>query len=195
MRRLVLIAICLACLPMTGLAQDNFPDVPDGHVSYKAVQMLRARGLMANTGDRFVRTSAAELARQIIHGIDVLPTTLAKRLEMARRSGTAAADRDEVVLFASRWRQGFRDAVTHLEPDIRKAGRDPGKLLRSIDANEPLAAKIVGVLTHSAGQRGDQSPFSDVPATHWAAKAVQELKDAGILVGYPDGHFLESGSG
>lgn len=29
------------------------------------------------------------------------------------------------------------------------------------------------------------APFADVPAGHWAADAVQQLKDEGILVGYP----------
>jgi hypothetical protein len=28
-------------------------------------------------------------------------------------------------------------------------------------------------------------PFLDVPPGHWAAQAVQNLKDEGILVGYP----------
>lgn len=34
-----------------------------------------------------------------------------------------------------------------------------------------------------------QSPFSDVPPDHWARKAIQELVDAGILSGFPDGTF------
>ncbi|MBX3118475.1 MAG: S-layer homology domain-containing protein [Fimbriimonadaceae bacterium] len=33
------------------------------------------------------------------------------------------------------------------------------------------------------------SPFPDVPANHWASPAVQNLKDAGILRGYPNGNF------
>lgn len=32
-------------------------------------------------------------------------------------------------------------------------------------------------------------PFRDVPPGHWAAKSVQQLKDEGILVGYPDERF------
>jgi hypothetical protein len=33
------------------------------------------------------------------------------------------------------------------------------------------------------------TPFPDVPPGHWAATAVQQLKDEGILVGYPAGTF------
>jgi len=29
--------------------------------------------------------------------------------------------------------------------------------------------------------------FPDVPPNHWAAKAVESLKEAGLLSGYPDG--------
>ncbi|HWD40881.1 MAG TPA: S-layer homology domain-containing protein, partial [Fimbriimonas sp.] len=31
--------------------------------------------------------------------------------------------------------------------------------------------------------------FRDVPANHWAAKAVRELRSEGILHGYPDGKY------
>jgi hypothetical protein len=31
--------------------------------------------------------------------------------------------------------------------------------------------------------------FADVPSHHWASTATSELKDAGILHGYPDGLF------
>lgn len=31
--------------------------------------------------------------------------------------------------------------------------------------------------------------FPDVPPTHWASKATRELKDLGLLKGYPDGLF------
>lgn len=31
--------------------------------------------------------------------------------------------------------------------------------------------------------------FPDVPPTHWASKATRELKDLGLLRGYPDGLF------
>ena len=33
------------------------------------------------------------------------------------------------------------------------------------------------------------APFRDVPATHWAFEAVEKLRRAGIMVGYPDGTF------
>src|SRR3712207_9427499 len=32
-------------------------------------------------------------------------------------------------------------------------------------------------------------PFADVPTTHWAYDAVQQLASRGIFTGYPDGTF------
>lgn len=34
-----------------------------------------------------------------------------------------------------------------------------------------------------------QGPFADVPTDHWAYDAVNELQEAGIVIGYPDGTF------
>ena len=40
-----------------------------------------------------------------------------------------------------------------------------------------------------AQTQGAAGPFPDVPAQHWAAPAVREMKDAGIMKGYADGKF------
>lgn len=37
--------------------------------------------------------------------------------------------------------------------------------------------------------RAERSPFTDLPADHWAYAAVQDLVGRGILSGYPDGSF------
>lgn len=54
--------------------------------------------------------------------------------------------------------------------------------------NLPFAAIILAhlVCSMSAGQQ----PFADVPPDHWAAECVQQLKEQGIVTGYPDGRFL-----
>lgn len=35
-------------------------------------------------------------------------------------------------------------------------------------------------------------PFDDVPADHWASQATQTLRDAGIVIGYPNGTFNDT---
>lgn len=45
------------------------------------------------------------------------------------------------------------------------------------------------VLALSAAPLFAQGPFADVPTDHWAYDAVNELQQAGIVIGYPDGTF------
>jgi len=47
----------------------------------------------------------------------------------------------------------------------------------------------IGALCFAAGEKVGIARFSDVPADHWAADAVTELADQGVLQGYPDGTF------
>jgi hypothetical protein len=44
-------------------------------------------------------------------------------------------------------------------------------------------ALLIGPATRAAGQTVE--PFTDVPKTHWAYEAVMDLKQKGILIGYP----------
>lgn len=47
----------------------------------------------------------------------------------------------------------------------------------------------LGVLIAVAVPAMAQGPFADVPTDHWAYDAVNELQQAGIVIGYPDGTF------
>jgi hypothetical protein len=38
-------------------------------------------------------------------------------------------------------------------------------------------------------QAAKGGPFADVPTTHWAYDAVQQLAQRGVFTGYPDGTF------
>lgn len=42
---------------------------------------------------------------------------------------------------------------------------------------------------HMVPPGASQHQFSDVPADHWAAKSVLDLRKAGILIGYPGESF------
>ncbi|GAC1571436.1 MAG: hypothetical protein NVS3B7_01550 [Candidatus Elarobacter sp.] len=41
----------------------------------------------------------------------------------------------------------------------------------------------------ASGQGASATPFSDVPANHWAYQAIQSLAADGLVEGYPDGKF------
>ncbi len=50
-----------------------------------------------------------------------------------------------------------------------------------------LAAAVLGTTSVSAA--APNNPFADVPASHWAYKAVSDLSRAGLVDGYGDGTF------
>ncbi|MBC8134636.1 MAG: S-layer homology domain-containing protein [Fibrella sp.] len=52
--------------------------------------------------------------------------------------------------------------------------------------NSLIASAALAAIALSALPAMAQAPFSDVPTDHWAYQAVQKLKDAGVVEGYPD---------
>jgi len=56
-----------------------------------------------------------------------------------------------------------------------------------------LAALALLLLAAPAARADDaprrETPFPDVPRDHWAFSAVEELREKGILRGYPGGTF------
>ncbi len=55
-----------------------------------------------------------------------------------------------------------------------------------------IARIAVVVVLLLPGPAQASEPFKDVPKDHWAAGAVQKLRDEGVLLGYPDGTFRGS---
>lgn len=52
-----------------------------------------------------------------------------------------------------------------------------------------IHADIAAFRTRITTLRSEKPPFPDVPAMHWAAPAIRDLKDAGLVKGYPSGRF------
>jgi hypothetical protein len=52
-----------------------------------------------------------------------------------------------------------------------------------------VIAIAIAALCYAAGERAASGRFSDVPDDHWAASAVNQLADEGVLTGYPDSCF------
>ena len=49
------------------------------------------------------------------------------------------------------------------------------------------ATMLMGAGMGVANAQGAASgPFADVPTDHWAYTSVEKLRDAGIVIGYPD---------
>jgi len=195
MRRFALVLLSVACLCSPSLAQDNFPDVQEDHRALHVLMRLGAEGLVPNVGDIMGDRPApkARLAAKAIEAVDGLPAVLKKRLAEAKEP-SKCKDSPQVWVASIRdaatgWLSGFKKLIELLRPDIKKLGREPNKLLKQLEADQKIADKIVKVYEANMINAGGAPLFRDVPPSHWAWEAVQELRDAGILSGYPDGSF------
>lgn len=64
--------------------------------------------------------------------------------------------------------------------------------MRSTRHSPYLAASLALGTILASSSWAETSPFTDLPADHWAYPAVRRLVDKGILSGYPDGSFRGS---
>ena len=74
-------------------------------------------------------------------------------------------------------------------PEIKKQGADVALLRKQLDGCKPLLKCLADQFDRAILLRGGTSRFPDVPFAHWAERHIQELRDAGILIGYPDAKF------
>jgi hypothetical protein len=91
-----------------------------------------------------------------------------------RRIGAAWLQRRSSIRFA--------EAVQHPARHQAAFGRKFRMNKNSLFASAALAVLTLSVAVPAMAQ----GPFSDVPTDHWAYAAVDKLKNAGIVEGYPD---------
>ncbi|HEY3332278.1 MAG TPA: S-layer homology domain-containing protein [Capsulimonadaceae bacterium] len=60
------------------------------------------------------------------------------------------------------------------------------KKMLTLVAGAAVLASTMGVANAQGKASG---PFADVPTDHWAYQSVEKLRDAGIVIGYPDGTY------
>ncbi|GEM_PF-3951645 len=99
--------------------------------------------------------------------------------ETALRNG--ATDLEWASLLRSRELLGFyRHAAREFAPELETLGVDERASLLRLETLGARLAKACPPRSRS---------FHGVPADHWAAKAVGDLRVLGLLDGYPDGDF------
>ena len=89
-----------------------------------------------------------------------------------------AKDVDRVCLWPSQADDLLRLTI-EFAPELLKLGEDTEAMSAMIRRDRNLLLALPERMR----------PFPDIPRDHWAAGAANALKRAGILVGYPDGHF------
>lgn len=96
---------------------------------------------------------------------------------------------EDVAFLGSELEVGVRYWIAECSAQLIADGVDPDSLLRQFDECKPLIEKRIAELRQAIREKGGKDMFIDVPFDHWANHEIQELLDAGILKGYPDGKF------
>lgn len=187
-RNVILLMCALALSSMAGA--QNFPDVSERHRGYFRFLVLMNQGFGRNSKDRRLLrapTPPAEMAAMLIDWVADLPKTWRRLLDEAQAS--EHQDREIIRVAGGNWEADFAIAIDACSPWIKKLGRDPGQLLRTVHESASLAQQVVTVAKAKPHELGREPLFDDVSPKHWAWKRVYELRDAGILRGYPGNRF------
>lgn len=92
-------------------------------------------------------------------------------------------------LYASGIYDTWSAMLCEFAPEIKRQGADVALLRKQLDSCKPLLKCLADQFNRAILLRGGTSRFPDVPFAHWAERDIQELRDAGILKGYPDSRF------
>jgi len=177
---------------------DDLPDTPKNHWVYEAMADLQSSGFVFNYKDylgrgphsvgRFeiaVHTNAAytRLHGLVSSGYETveapsnlnIPSKALDDLNSKYRRLRSAIDRHEKELVS---------LIIEFTPELKALGVEVDGLTGQVKRD---AQAIRSMRPVQAGEALQQ--FPDVPADHWAADAVKNLRSLGILHGYPDGKF------
>ncbi len=161
MKLRVVILFALAASLATAQGQvDNLPAAPKNGQSVQAlIDDLIRRGVVPSQDAMGHRTAKGNRYEQAVYVYAAYQTLIQPKLK--RR---LCVDYGDLLASLSR-------AAATLERELSSLGVDV------VTLRLHLRALALG------------EGFPDVPPTHWASKATRELKDLGLLKGYPDGLF------
>ncbi len=181
------------------LAQSKtlFPDIPDNHWVYENILRLKNGGLLTGFPDGLVY-HAQPITRTYFASAVNTSFTMLKSLTLAAESearqpgfmstGPAA---DESLKIAFSEIAILQDEVAFYEESFPKLMKVFTPELTNLGVNVPgTLHDIRAVCSHirrlQVSQPGSALvQFEDVPPSHWAAKQVLELRQLGIIQGYP----------
>jgi len=156
-----------------------YVDIPENHWFFETFALCKQLGLTGLSVGRNHWYRRWEMADEVDLFIHQLPNISAQTLsDHYRRSPLRVCSLS----------QGLRRSVNEFRNEIILFGGEPEELLAKADAFSNGLKRELHI-TDAQLSRNAGGAFEDVPADHWAARAVTELKEAGILVGYPDKLF------
>ena len=176
-------------------AQVRFVDKPQNNGFSVALAMMHARGWFQSTEiaeGLFMHLDPTRdaLAISAIQVIPKLPRFLLAELSTTTElPDDMRSLRTMQGLFADGMEQAVQFWLTEFAPEIKKRGGNLKQLKESLASCKSTLQQLTVIYDREILRKGGTPRFKDVPFKHWAETEVQELRDAGILVGYSDGLF------
>lgn len=178
-----------------------YPDVPSHHWVVLGLARAKRDGLMVGSSDGLgypkVKT-ASEMATQVAFAMSNL-RDLAEEMVVERKRVVAlnpsddrgmAYDRGLELLAETRADLAFfRSAQREFLPQLLRLRSVSPREAPLVDEVEEAVDRTLALGAVAVSPSSRIGNFRDVPADHWAAKAVGDLRALGLLDGYPDGRF------
>ncbi len=159
----ILVVVLAAAAPR---AQDQFPDVPERYYERMAGQF----------------TIDAVIHDLFEMGVVARPPWLAENAKMSRYEQAVCIYAAYRALIEPKQMRKLGKSFQDTLADLKRAAATLEKELASMGVD--VGAMKLHLKALALGQG-----FPDVPPNHWASKATAELKEKGLLKGYPDGLF------
>ena len=103
--------------------------------------------------------------------------------------GSTVGNGDTVVNAGISYKVGAKSDVSRSKVSVAK---DVADMKREMEAMKAQNAKITAILNAVLGAdlpEDQTNMFPDVPASHWAYEAVNDMAKRGLVIGYEDGQF------
>lgn len=184
---------------------ESFPDNPRNHWAYEGLSYLKSQGLLVGYPDGLGYPRPKDKTRYELavsfHAAGVNLRTLTWSLrdqieEIATVHGGSQEAIQANLKAAQYMLYTLRSPLLPRALDyLKRGGHEFAPEMKSLGASEDditvAIAQYQAILpTLRIPEAGSAlKQFPDVPAGHWAAKAVLDLRESDILQGYPDGRF------
>jgi|GEM_PF-3528268 len=209
--RIALLCVSLSLgVPVLATVQnphDYLPDTVENHWAYETIGYLKRMGFVKREEKRIIGPnpySRMDMAIMIKAGCDRM-----------RKSWLEMRDANDRIAGIGKFGSGKLSAAEITRGELSDRTFQIGSLCREVE--RPLAATIKlfapqlrqlntdptvmgtealrnleAIASLRVAQPGEAKQlFADVPANHWAADALKNLREEGILRGYADGSFGE----
>lgn len=139
--------------------------------------LLQPVGTPAHPDNAFYLPEAIRSGKQ--EELDTARSDLQQKLENSSQAAGALA---ALV-------QEFHPELVLLRVDVHGLQKSIEPLQALADASQEGKPRISGPVEILRRSSASGRPFPDVPKDHWAYQAVETVRKAGIVIGYPDNRF------